>query len=486
MSSDSSLEQRLAHLQSIAAALDFGAAERAEQRERVVDYTESFLERVASLPVFLDGDGGADAQELAFSDEPTTIQDALDIIGRHIDNSGLNIGSSRFLAYIPGGGLYPSALADFLAAVSNRYASVQSASPGAARLEQRLVRWLADVVGYPEGAEGDLTSGGSIAALSAIVAARQAFEIKARDVERTVVYVTRLTHHTFLKALKIAGLGECVVHRVDLDSNYRLDVHALKLAVEKDRAAGLAPWMISASAGTTVLGTVDPLAACADIAEKYGLWLHVDGAYGAAFMLCEEGRQRLQGIERSHSLIMDPHKGFFLPYGTGGVLVREGQHLYNAYHARGTYQQDLSGPTPELDHSHHDYSPELSRSFRGLRLWLPFKLVGLAPFRAALEEKLLLAEYFHRELQSLDGFVPGPRPDLSIVGFRYRPDAPDTEALNRALADSIRDEREVCLSSTTLDGHFTHRVAVLSHNTHREDIDLVLELLVKHARQLTP
>ena len=200
----------------------------------------------------------------------------------------------------------------------------------------------------------------------------------------------------------------------------------------------------------------------ADIAEKEALWFHVDAAYGGAFALCEEGKSRLKGLERSDSLILDPHKGFFLPGGVGVVLVRDGSKLFDAYHARGTYMQDMEN---DNERSPCDYSAELTRPFRALRFWLPFKMLGTAPFVAALEEKLLLAQYFYEQLAGIDGIAAGPPPDLSIVTFRYVPDSGDADAFNKRLVKAIRDDGRVFLTSTTVDDHYVIRMAILGYNT---------------------
>jgi glutamate/tyrosine decarboxylase-like PLP-dependent enzyme len=347
-----------------------------------------------------------------------------------------------------------------------------------------LLSWLAQEVGYPDDARGDLASGGSIATLSAVVAARQRHDIRARDVDKSVVYVTDLTHHCLAKALQVAGLAECQTRRVQLDADYRMDALALRESIAADRVAGLQPWLIGASAGTTDLGTVDPLDRLADIATKNNLWLHVDAAYGGAFVLCDEGRRRLAGIEKSDSLIINPHKGMFLPTGLGIVLVRDGAALFDAFHERRPYMQDMEGMGADQAHSACDFSPELTRPFRGLRLWLPLKLAGVGAFRAALEEKLLLAGYFYERIGQLDGFVTGPPPDLSIVAFRYQPSQGDANDFNRRLFEAIRDDGRIFLSTTTLDGMFTLRLAVLAYHSHRQDVDIALEVIEEKARNL--
>src|SRR5690606_38977711 len=243
-------------------------------------------------------------------------------VDSEVNAPGINPRSPRSFGYIPGGGLYPAALGDLLADVSNRYAGVFYASPGAVRLEMQLVNWLAGVVGYPAGtAGGDLTSGGSIASLSAIVAAREAHNLRTADVPRHVVYLSGQSHHSARKALRLAGLAECVHRVIDVDERWRMNADALATCIETDRRQGLVPWLVVATAGSTDTGAVDPLTAIAQVAAAEGLWLHVDAAYGGAFLLCEEGRRILAGIERSDSTIIDPHKGLFLPFGSGAVLV---------------------------------------------------------------------------------------------------------------------------------------------------------------------
>ena len=476
---------RLAELEAASRPLELDQAARARQTDAVRDYVDDWLTTVQDKAVFMEDPGTRQAGSLNIDEAPVSIDEALATLAEQVDSSGQNLGHSRFFGYIPSGGLYTGALGDYIAAAVNRYAGVDYAAPGAARLEHALIRWLAKEVGYPASAQGDLASGGSIATLSAVAAARQRHDVRARDVENTVVYLTQLTHHCITKALQVAGMAECRLRLVPLDRHYRMDVEALDEAIKADRAAGLRPWLLAGSAGTTDLGTIDPLPALADAADQHGLWFHVDAAYGGSFVLCDEGRKRLAGMERSDSVVINPHKGMFLPTGLGIVLVRDGAALFEAFHARGSYMQDMEGMGVEQAHSACDFSPELTRPFRGLRLWLPLKLTGLSPFRAAVEEKLLLAEYFYDRVRELEGFVVGPPPDLSIVAFRYQPETGDANDFNSRLFEAIRDDGRIFLSTTTLDGNFTLRLAILSYHTHRRDIDTALQVIDELARKLS-
>ncbi|HXI19497.1 MAG TPA: pyridoxal-dependent decarboxylase, partial [Gemmatimonadales bacterium] len=231
------------------------------------------------------------------------------------------------------------------------------------------------------------------------------------------------------------------------------------------------------AAGATDTGAVDPLDAIADVATREGCWFHVDAAYGGFFLLTTHGRQMLRGIERSDSAVLDPHKSLFLPWGSGMVVVRDVATLLRSHQVTGPYMQDASREPGEV--SPADVSPELTRPFRALRMWLPLVLLGTAPFRAALEEKLLLARYAFREIGAL-GFVPGPEPDLSIVTFRWEPRGASLERanlLNQQMVDAVRRDGRVFLSSTMLDGRFTLRLAVLGFRTHLRSVQVALQAL---------
>jgi len=237
------------------------------------------------------------------------------------------------------------------------------------------------------------------------------------------------------------------------------------------------PWLVVATAGSTDTGAIDPLNDIAAVARETGLWLHVDGAYGAMFSLCEPHRTALSWMERSDSLTLDPHKGLFMPCGSGAVLVRDGRRLRDAFRYDAHYMQDRAALASLEEVSPSELSPELTRPFRGLRLWLSLKLIGLQAFRAALEEKLLLARYFYDQIQALEGVQVGPPPDLSIVAFRFVPKKGDPDEFNQRLLKAVNRDGRVFITSTRLDGQVWLRVAVLCAPTHREHIEVALGVL---------
>jgi glutamate/tyrosine decarboxylase-like PLP-dependent enzyme len=349
-------------------------------------------------------------------------------------------------------------------------------------MELRLIEWMTGLIGFPEGSGGDLTSGGSTANLSAIVTARDAKQIRSADIPNSCIYMTRQVHHCVDKAIRIAGLEECHVRFVPMDARHRMDDGMLEEMVKADKASGLKPWLVVASAGTTDTGAVDPLLKISAIAREQDLWMHIDAAYGGFFILCEEGREALLGMGNADSVVMDPHKGLFLPYGSGALLVRDVHLLARAHSYQADYLQDATDG--DSGYSPADLSAELTRPFRGLRLWLPLKLFGLAPFRTALKEKILLARYFHEKLSVANGFEVGAFPDLSVVTFRYVPEQGDEEIFNRQLLKAVHDDGKVFISSTMVDGRFTLRVAILHMRTHREHVDYLLNFLIMTAAEL--
>jgi aromatic-L-amino-acid/L-tryptophan decarboxylase len=384
-----------------------------------------------------------------------------------------------WLAYIPGGGLFSSALAEFIARTTNRFVGVWEAAPVVVELEATAIRWLCDLFDLPAQAKGTITTGGSIATLSAVVAARHA--LLGENFLDGTIYLTSETHGAIAKAAALAGFRRTNLRLVPTTPELRMDPRRLREAIANDRAAGLRPCVVVATAGTTNTGAVDDIASLLEVAHESDAWLHVDAAYGGFFQLTERGRRRFAGIEGADSIVLDPHKGLFLPYGTGALLVRDGQMLRAAHEVHGPYLQDLA---PEGDLPNFaDYSPELSRDARGLRLWMPIMLHGLGAFRDALDEKLDLARYLYEELRALPGLEVPWEPELSIVGFRCaRGSADSADAATIELLQRINGSGRVFLSSTVVDGQMTIRACILSVHTHRDRIDELVEIVHQGTR----
>ena len=461
-----------------ARTLEPNAEERLAIRDAIVNYTENFLENINDLeksPAFQVHDTGIDLINQPISDNPIGLDKAIELVAKNVDKEGLNPASGGHFGYIPGGGIYTSSLGDYWADITNRYAGVFFANAGAVRMENHLINWMKGLIAYPESALGNLASGGSIANLTAIVAARDAADIKARDIDRHVIYMSPQTHHCIDKAIKIAGLKECRKRNINLDSQFRIDPDDLAAKITQDIADGYKPWLLIGSAGTTDTGAVDPLDEMAEIARSHNMWFHVDAAYGGFFMLTDHGKQKFKGIEKSDSLVMDPHKGLFLPYGLGVVLVKDGKRLRESFAYEASYMQDTANLADEI--SPADVSPELTKPFRGLRVWLPLMIHGLQPFRATLEEKLLLTRYLYQELKTFPEVELGPEPELTVITFRFIPSKGGADDFNKAIAKKIHEDGRVFLSTTTINQAYTLRFAILSFRAHLENVDLAIQIL---------
>jgi glutamate/tyrosine decarboxylase-like PLP-dependent enzyme len=471
----SELRERAERLRRRARPLEPDAEERRELVEATIRHTEEFLEALKTGPSWYPPRDSSELTGVPIGEEGRPFPEVLDLIRREVERQGLNPASPRDIGYVPGGGIFVSALGDYVAAINNAFSGYFPASPGAARVENRLVEWIAEIVGYPEGAGGTLTSGGSVAALTAIIAAREAKGLRSRDYARASVYVTSQEHYSVRKAVHLAGVAEAPCRIVAVDEDYRLAPESLAAHIRKDREDGLIPWLVVSTAGTTNTGAVDPLDAVSEIARAEGLWHHVDGAYGGFYVMVPSRREVMRGIEKSDSVVLDPHKSLFLPYGSGAVVVRDAAHL-ETFRFKAPYLVDK----PQAESSPSERSIELTRHFRGLRLFLPLLLHGTDAFAAALEERWVLACYLQDELRQWEDIEVGPEPELSTMCFRYRPPGPTEEEindLNRRLIAALHADGRIFVTATYLDGRYWLRPSPGIFRTHAEHIDEFLEIL---------
>lgn len=443
-----------------------------EQTGRVLDMLVDFIAELDDRPASADAPSPELLAELAHAPPELPQEDLdtlLDRVRRAADLAYETAGPS-YLAYIPGGGIFTAALADLLASTLNRYTGKVGPAPALIALEASALRWLCDIFGFPESSQALLTSGGSIANLIGLTAARTRHAEGKSD--RATIYVGEHGHGSLAKAARTAGIRREHVRSVRSTPDLRMDTAHLRELIDADQRAGLIPVCICAAAGTTNTGTVDSLDEIADIAAETGIWFHVDAAYGGFFQLTERGRARLAGIDRADSITMDPHKSLFLPFGTGAVVVRSADALRHAFNEDADYLQDMgvNDALPDFD----ALSPELSRDFRGLRLWLPLHLHGVAAFRDQLDEKLDLARLAYETLAADERLELPWTPDLSIITFRLKDE--DDDAQLEFLA-RINATRRVLLSSTRIDGRVYLRLAILSMRTHENRIREALKII---------
>lgn len=437
----------------------------------VINYLSNMPNEPASNIVNLDAQLNKIREPI--SEQGFSLDQVLPLIDNHVVRCSVNTAGGTYQAYIPGGGVFAAAVGEFIAAATNRYVGVWSIAPAAVEVETSVIRWLCKEVGYPESAKGILTSGGSLANFSAIVTARES--LLPRNFLSGIIYVSDQVHASVSKAARLAGFPYDNIRAIETDDQFRIKPSLLLDAIEKDKKNNLTPFLIVGSAGTTNTGAVDPISELVDIAKANEMWLHIDAAYGGFFILTERGRKLFKGIENADSITLDPHKGLFLPYGTGCLLVRSGEQLKKAHHVGADYLQDLDLTEDRMNFN--DYSPELTRSFRGLRVWLPLKLYGVSSFRQYLDEKLDLALWACEELKKIPGIEIIAQPQLSVIAFRYQDKEENFTKINRQFLDAILATQKTFISSTTINGKLTLRIAILCFRTHLAEVQATIDAI---------
>jgi aromatic-L-amino-acid decarboxylase len=392
-----------------------------------------------------------------------------------------------YMGYIPSGGLYLGAIADYLSTSFNRYSAMFMASPGAAAIESLTIRWLNEITGIRASAEragsqpgGVLLSGASVATVTAVHAARQKAVLQGKDPGALVAYFGLTAHCCTPQALSVCGIQH--QRRIPVRADHRMDMDELSATMARDRALGLEPFFVALSAGEVEVGAIDDLERGRALASEANAWLHIDGAYGAFFVLARSAPAVLRQMGEADSLCLDPHKGLGLPYGTGALLARDINDLRRAFANAGNYlpgQAEAALPPDTMD-----LGIEMTRPFRGLRLWLPIKLLGIAPFRDHLEQMLQLAHGLAEEIRAIPELELVRAPVLSVCTFRLK--APATDTANRRLLDAINADGSFFLTGCTLStpgGGFALRVALLSFRTERDTVQaLVLRIREAVAR----
>jgi aromatic-L-amino-acid decarboxylase len=387
-----------------------------------------------------------------------------------------------FMGWVHGGGTPVGMLAEMLAAGLNANVGGRDQIP--IEVERQVVRWVRDLFQFPESATGLFVTGTSMANLIAVLAARTAalgINVRRTGIravgKRLVAYTSAAAHGCIAQAMDLAGLGSEALRVVPVNADHQMEVRALAEAIARDRANGLTPFFIAATAGTVDIGAVDDLAAIAGIARREQVWFHVDGAYGALAMLAPDLAPRLNGIERADSIAFDFNKWGQVPYDAGFVLVRDGKLHHDtfaspaAYLGRETRGMAAGSPWP------CDLGPDLSRGFRALKTWFTIKAYGAEKLGAMISRTCDLARYLQQRIEdepSLELVAPAA---LNIVCFRYRCEHADE--VNRRIVIDVQESGIAAPSATTVNGCLAIRAAIVNHRTNESDIDaLVRSVLI--------
>src|SRR5579884_2366378 len=432
---------------------------------RVIDI---LVEHIATLSAQRVGSKAAPEQIYAKLSEPPPEQGAscaglVEMLCRDIFPSTMHVNHPRFFAFVPGPGNYVGAMADALAAGFNVFAGTWLGGSAAEAVETVTIDWLRQLCGFDDRAGGLFVSGGTMANLTGLCVGRHV--VLEDRVDNAVVYMSDQAHSSLEKALRVLGFVPPQIRPVACDESLRLRPDAVRAEIAEDRRAGKRPFCVIASAGTTNTGAVDPLIELRQICDAERMWLHVDGAYGAAAVLCEQGRQLLAGMELADSLSLDPHKWLFQPFETGCLLVRDGSHLRHTFRLLPDYLQDVHRHQEEVHYT--DLGIQLTRSFRALKLWLSFKLFGVAAFREAIAHGFRLAEFAGQRLREMPDWEISSPAQMAIVCFRHK--RTDDELHAKLVEAMLQDGFALC-TSTTLRGRTVLRMCTINPRTTEQDI----------------
>lgn len=464
------------------ADLDYTPAQMQTMGEAVLRRVVEHLSTIHSQPVCGDTDLAdyCRAMREAAPEHGAELESLLDPIFNEWIPRTYNTASPGYLAYIPGGGVYPAALAEFISNAVNRYTGVWFAAPALVQLEANVLDWLRDWMQFPATTRGLFTTGGSMANFTAIVCARE--QKLAGDIRRGTMYASSQVHHSVIKSARLAGIQPDRVRAIPVDATFRMNVNELESAIRSDQAAGLQPFLVVSSAGTTNTGAVDPFPAITRLCRASGMWHHVDGAYGGAFHMVPELRPLLDGLPDVDSLTIDPHKGLFLPYGTGALLVADGAALRGPHTETGSYMPNFHMDEDLYDP--HEFGPDLSRDYPGFRVWMSFKLLGAARYRAALAEKRALALDACRRMAEVPHLVIDTLPQLSLFAFHLEPPestGAQQDAATRELLNRVTRRGKVMLTGFQAGERYLGRVCVLSFRTRQEQIDTLIQHVKEEA-----
>ncbi len=459
--------------------------------DAVAEHREKLLDR----PVF--GKVGRDASlfDEAVPEEGRPFEEVLDFVREHVMPFPFGNSHPRFFGFINATADPVGITADYLAAAMNP--NCWGGDHAAVHVENQVMRWIAQILGYPDDAEGILVSGGSMANFTALAAARRAMTpynvredgLAGEGRPRLVVYASDQVHHCVDKAVDLLGIGTKQLRKIETDERFRMRVDVLERAIAEDRDAGRTPAIVVGTAGTVNTGAIDPLDELAEISRRESLWFHVDGAYGAIAVLSSNLAPLFAGIQLADSIAADPHKWLYVPYEAGATLVREPGRLAAAFRKFPEYlTTDPESPFPGPAWF-AERGVELSRGFKALKVWMGLKVHGTRAYARAIENDVALARFLAEEVDRRPDFERMAEQVLSIVNFRYRPAGAVLsdvvlDRVNRRIVNRLVGEGSFLLAPTILKGRTAMRACIVNFRTTRGDLTFLLDETERVGREI--
>jgi glutamate/tyrosine decarboxylase-like PLP-dependent enzyme len=464
-----------------------------DERQRLgraaLDWILRYFSEQADLPVYPTISSSELTARLS-GPLPTSPQDPARVMADfdEIARYGRHNGHPRMFGYVQASGSFGGVIGDLLASAINQNVTSWRSAPAATTIEHQVVEWLKTMVGFDAGATGVLLSGGSFANFAGLATALRAstdVDLNQRGVAalpgRPRIYASEMTHMSMPKAASMLGLGKDAIVRIPVDEQFRMRPDALRDQVAADRAAAFHPVCAVATAGDVNTGAIDPLDAVADVCEASGLWLHIDGSYGALAARSSHVNGAMDGLHRADSLSLDPHKWLYAPLDVGCLLVRNAAALRRAF-SEGAGYIDVVADREMSDFAYWDHSPELSRRFRALKIWFLLKLHGWRALQAAIDDNIGVAGHLARLVDDSDDFERVAPAPLSIVCFRWRRGDDD---FNRALMVATQRDGEAYVSNAVINGRLALRACIVNFRTRPADAELLLDSLRRVASRMT-
>ena len=423
----------------------------------------------------IDEDHFETIKQLGIPQKGRLVEDVVNEMVNDVYPYGHHANHRRYFGFVPSNTTMLSWLGDILTTAFNRHAGGYANFPVGCNIENQVISWLCEKAGYDKKAGGLFVSGGSMANMSALTIARD--HLLTEDTWHLgVAYVSSQTHSSVAKGLRVIGIGNKRIRVVPCNEHFEMDMNTLEKMIEEDKKAGLLPFTVIASAGTTNTGSIDPLEEIASICEKHQLWMHVDGAFGASILLSNTYRHLLKGIEKADSISWDAHKWLFQTYGCGMVLVKDKTNMLNSFHVSPEYLKDLERDDDCINP--FDLGIELTRPARGLKLWLTLQVLGSDRVSDCIDHGVYLAKLTQSELEKLEDIEIVSSAKLAMINFRFNPthlSEEEKDELNLQISKKIVDSGVAGIFTTILNGKKVLRMCAINPETTKEDIQATIQ-----------